>query len=89
MCSSDLSAADSEKPAHHFLSRADLGKGAVPTGIKINPERLGMSIEDFVFHGVRTLDVLTRIFMLPSKNAPARQLLFQDSWVAQPFPQGA
>jgi len=25
------SAADPEKPAHHFLPRADLGKGTVPS----------------------------------------------------------
>jgi len=48
------SAADPEKPAHHFLARADLGKGAVPARIEINPERLGMRVERFLFHDVRT-----------------------------------
>ncbi len=48
------SAADAEKPAHHFLSRADLGKRAIPPRIKINSERLGMGIGGFLFHGMRT-----------------------------------
>jgi hypothetical protein len=56
------SAADPEKPAHHFLSRANFGKGSVPARIEIDPERLGMGINRFLFHGVRTEDVLTRIF---------------------------
>src|SRR5947208_4536934 len=47
-------AADPEKPAHHFLARADLGKGAVPARIEIDPERFRMGIERFFFHGVRT-----------------------------------
>src|SRR5438093_13540956 len=42
------STADSEKPAHHFLSRADLGKGAVPARIEIDLERLGMGIDYFL-----------------------------------------
>src|SRR5262249_20495702 len=48
------SAADPEKPAHHFLARADLRKRAVPARIKIDPERLRMGIERFLFHGVGT-----------------------------------
>src|SRR4029077_10711649 len=51
-CSS--SAADSEKPAHHFLPGADLGKSTVPARIEIDPERFGMGIDRFLFHGVRT-----------------------------------
>ena len=54
LCDRPRSAADPEKPAHHFLSRADLGKGAVPARIEINPERLGMRVERFLFHDVRT-----------------------------------
>ena len=52
------SAADAEKPAHHFLSRADLGKRAKPPRIKINSERLGMGIGCFLFHGMRRGSVL-------------------------------
>src|SRR5204863_7204973 len=51
-------ASDPEKPAHHFLSRADLGKSAVPTRIEINLERLGMGIDRCLFHSVRTEDLL-------------------------------
>src|SRR5437762_9987998 len=51
-------AAHPEKPAHHFLSRTDLGKRAVPAGIKINPERLGMAIVRFLFHGWITATVI-------------------------------
>src|SRR5207253_6836069 len=51
-------AADPEKPAHHFLPRADLGKSAVPTRIEINLERLGMGIDRCLFHSVRTEDLL-------------------------------
>jgi len=52
------SAADPEKPAHHFLACADLGKSAVPTRIEINLERLGMGIDRCLFHSVRTEDLL-------------------------------
>src|ERR1700746_966669 len=48
------SAADTEKPANDFLPGADLGKRAVPTWIKIDPERLGMGIDRCLFHSVRT-----------------------------------
>src|SRR5206468_3763991 len=54
-------AADPEKPANYFLPRADLGKRAVPARIDIDLQRLGMGIEDFVFHGVRTENVLYAI----------------------------
>ena len=48
-------AADPEKPAHHFLSRANLRKSAVPARIEIDLERLGMGIDRFLFHSVRTI----------------------------------
>src|SRR4029434_5249912 len=48
------SASDPETPAHHFLPGADLCERAVPSGIEIDLERLGMGIDRFVFHGVRT-----------------------------------
>jgi hypothetical protein len=38
------------KPAHHFLSCADLGKSAGSTRIEINLERLGMGIDHCLFH---------------------------------------
>jgi hypothetical protein len=44
------SASDPEKPAHHFLTRADFGKRAVPSRIEIDPKRFGMGIGCFVFH---------------------------------------
>src|SRR5262245_19232638 len=47
------SASDPEKPAHHFLPGADLGKRAVPPWIEIDLERLGMGIDRFLFHGMR------------------------------------
>ena len=47
-----------EKPAHHFLARADLGKGAVPARIEIDLERLRMGIDWFLFHGLRIENVL-------------------------------
>src|SRR5204862_4739239 len=52
-------AADPEKPADYFLSRTDLGKGTVPARIEINPERLGMGIDRFLFHGVRNKTLLS------------------------------
>src|SRR5262249_31699042 len=48
------SASDPEKPAHHFLAGADLCERAVPPRIQIDLECLGMGIDRFVFHGVRT-----------------------------------
>ena len=48
------STADAKKPAHHYLPCADLRKRLVPPRIEIDPERLGMGIDRFVFHGVRT-----------------------------------
>src|SRR5206468_10139140 len=51
-------ATDPEEPAHHFLPCADLGKSAVPTRIEINPECLGMGIDRFLLHGVRTEDLI-------------------------------
>ena len=43
--------ADAEKPAHHLLSGADLGKGAVKARVEIDPERLLMRIDcAFGFH---------------------------------------
>src|SRR5439155_9880965 len=54
------SATDAEKPAHHFLACADLGKSAVPARIEIDLQRLGMGIEWFLFHGVRFTSLLSR-----------------------------
>ena len=54
-------AADPEKPAHHFLPRADLRKSAVPARIKINLQRFGMSVDRCLFHGVRTEDLLNSL----------------------------
>src|SRR5262249_47801275 len=51
-------AANPKKPAHYFLARANLRKGAVPARIKIDPKRLGMGIDRLLFHGVRIGDVL-------------------------------
>src|SRR5262245_46492631 len=52
------SATDAEKPAHYFLPGTNLGKRPVPTRIEIDLQRLGMGIDRFLFHGVRTEDLL-------------------------------
>src|SRR5437016_11314171 len=43
-------AADAEKPAHDLLPGADLGERSVPARIEIDPQRLRMRINRFLFH---------------------------------------
>src|SRR5207253_6867674 len=64
-------ATDPEKPAHHFLPCADLGKSTVPAGIKIDLERLGMGIDRCLFHGVTTED---KVNSLPIARVSRRYL---------------
>jgi hypothetical protein len=42
--------ADAEKPAHHLLPGADLRERPVPARIEIDPQRLRMRINRFLFH---------------------------------------
>ncbi len=42
-------AADPEKPAHHLLPGADLGKSAIPAWIEVDLEGLGMGVNHVAF----------------------------------------
>jgi hypothetical protein len=38
-------AAHAEKPAHHFLTSADFGEGAIPARVEVDAQRFVMSID--------------------------------------------
>ena len=52
-------AADAEKPAYHLLPGADLGERSVPTRIEVDPQRLRMCINRFLFHIIPDLALPT------------------------------
>src|SRR5207245_8053486 len=66
-------AADAEKPAHHLLSGADFRKRSVPARIEVDPQRLRMRINRFLFHVAADSARLASLACSNSPSISARQ----------------